>query len=396
PLAMEDVKTELRKYPGLLAVEDDFQSGKLQIQPRLKESARFLGLTEAYIGRMLHHAFGGEELSVFYHDREEVKTMLRFAYKDRAQLETLKQLRILLPNGKEAPVSDLVDFVFSNEPSQIVRNNGRRRVTLRVTLDNTKTNPRQVLADLKEEVLPRYQEKYRGLNFFFSGVEVESENDLKKLEVGFVFAVIVIFSILAVTLNSCLQTIVLLFVVPLGYFGAVLGHWILGRPMSLVSLFGIVALAGIVVNDALILIVTINKNLSKGKSLFEAVHEAGISRFRAIVLTTVTTVAGILPIILEKAFMAQFMIPMAISVGAGLMFATILTLYFIPCLFIPLNWFRRTFFWLKSGTWPTPEEAEPAYRPPQEKRKKNLNVEVLGRIEKAETTVLLVKEKSGA
>ena len=233
---------------------------------------------------------------------------------------------------------------------------------MRVTtdVDFTKGNAEEILFDLQDGFLPELSKRYPGLSASIEGQKKERLESFGSLMIGFPMALLAIFMILATIFRSYIQPILIMFTIPFGLIGALFGHLVLGFDMTIMSMFGIVALSGIVVNDAIVLIEQINHNLADGQPLEEAILNGGMRRFRAVILTTLTTCGGLTPLILEKDFQAQFLIPMAISIAAGVLFATMLTLILNPCLLYILNDTRILFAWLQSGLLPSRESVEPA------------------------------------
>ena len=232
-------------------------------------------------------------------------------------------------------------------------------------VDTAKVNAEEVMREMRDERFPALSTKYPTLDFALEGKQKENTEAMSTLLVGFPLALIGIYVIIATIFRSYVQPLVIMFTVPFGIIGAVYGHLFMDIfkdrfDLTMLSLFGIVALAGVVVNDAIVLIECVNSLIAEGLPFFEAIQRGGGRRFRAIFLTTVSTVGGLTPMILERDMQAQFLIPMAVSIASGVAFATLLTLLLIPCLLAIVNDCRRIVYWLRHGQWPTPEEVEPA------------------------------------
>jgi multidrug efflux pump subunit AcrB len=241
----------------------------------------------------------------------------------------------------------------------VIKHHNRRRVVIvTADVDTQVTNAETILADLRRRFLPPLLANFEGMRYSFEGQHHETQRSVGSLYRGFVLALLLIYAILATVFHSYTQPLIVMSAIPFGLIGAVIGHLIMARDLTMMSLFGLVALSGVVVNDSLVLLDFINRSVSRGTPIFQAVLAGGQARFRAIVLTSLTTVAGLLPILAEKSFQAQFLIPMAISISFGLMGATLLTLFLVPALYLLLNDVWRILHWLRTGDWPLPEEVE--------------------------------------
>jgi len=235
-----------------------------------------------------------------------------------------------------------------------------RRIVVTAEVDTNKANANTIARELGTGYFSDLREAYPGIHISLEGEQQSLRESLADLYVGYPLALLGIFIIIATIFRSYIQPIVIMVTVPFGTIGAIYGHMLMGFNITMMSLFGIVALAGVVVNDAIVLIECINTHVAGGTPFFKAIVKGGARRFRAIFLTTISTVGGLTPLLIEKDFQAQILIPMAISIAAGVAFATLLTLILIPCLLGILNDFRRIVFWLAKGTWPSAEEVEPA------------------------------------
>jgi len=357
--AAAEVRAELARYGGLYDIEDDYRPGKPELTVRLKPAARALGVTLQDLGRQLRAGYYGEEALRLQRGRDEVKVLVRYRQEERQSLADLESIRIRTQSGLEIPFHEVADVEVVRKASVINREQGQRRINVFAEVDDAVTNGEEVIADFRVNALPKLAGKYPAVTFSFEGQKQESRDSVSTLAIGFLFALFAIYGILAVIFGSYLQPFIIMLTIPFGLIGAVLGHWLLGHPLTMMSLFGMVALAGVVVNDSLVLIHRVNRGIKSGLPVQDAVEQAGPLRFRAIILTTVTTAAGLLPIISEKSLQAQYVIPMAVSLAFGLMFATFVTLFVVPCLFLELNLVRRVLRWLRRGYWPTAEEVEP-------------------------------------
>ena len=260
----------------------------------------------------------------------------------------------------EVPLLSVADIEYTTGVSSIRRTNGQRRVVVSAEVQSERANSTEIVQELQQDYFPKLQQKYRDVSMTFEGEQQEFREAMQKLYLGFPLAVVGIFIIIATIFRSYIQPLVIMITVPFGMCGAVVGHILLGYDITMLSIFGLVALAGVVVNDAIVLIECINNYIADGEPFYEAVRQGGTRRFRAIFLTTITTVGGLAPLLMEKDHQARMLIPMAISLAAGVAFATILTLILVPCTLCILNDFRRLFRFLLTGVVPTPEDVEPA------------------------------------
>lgn len=360
--ASVELQEKLGTYDGAYEVQDDFQPGKRELRVALKPQGRALGITLGDLATQLRQGFYGAEAMRVQRGRDEVKVQVRYPKEERAQMEDLYRIRVRTPTGMEVPFVEVGDVKLVRSMAEIRRRNGKRRVAVTAMVDPRLGNAGEIRQDLDAGYLDELRAKYPNTTMGFEGAEQERADSIASLKRNFVFALLGIFFILAVIFRSYLQPILIMLVIPFGLIGAVGGHLVLGEPLTMMSLFGLVALTGVVVNDSLVFIDYINVRQREGAGVLEAVQAAGPARFRAIMLTSLTTVAGIAPIMLERSFQAQFLIPMAISLAGGLIVSTLVTLFIVPCLYLALNDVRRVLSWLRHGTWPTREFVEPAYR----------------------------------
>ncbi len=360
--AAEDLKGKLRTYDGIYQVRDDYRPGKNELRVDLKREAHTLGLTLDDLARQLYAGYYGEEAVRLQRGRDDVRVRVRYPEQERNTLAELANVRIRTPQGYEVPFFSVADVRFEEGYSSINRVNGQRRVRVTADVDIRRANSREILADLEQNYLDGLTDKYRGVSWAFMGRKEDTRETISTLRWGFVMALLGIFVIIATMFRSYIQPFIIMISIPFGIVGAVFGHILMRLPLTMMSVFGMVALAGVVVNDAIILIECLNTFVAKGVPFFEAVSRAGARRFRAIFLTTISTVAGLMPIIMERDMQAQVLIPMALSLAAGVAFSTMVTLVLIPSTMGILNDLRRLLFVLRRRRWPTPEEVEPASR----------------------------------
>jgi multidrug efflux pump subunit AcrB len=331
-----DLADRLLGIEAVRDVDSGYTPGKPQLDFRLRNEGRSLGLTAADVARQVRNAFYGSEALRQLRDRNEVKVMVRLPDWQRSSEYDVERLMIRTPGGRDVPLMQIADVTRGRAFSAITRRDGRR--TIDVTADVVpldKSN--QVINLLKAEILPQLVRDYPGLAYSFEGHQADLRDALQSLARNFLLALAAIYILLAVPLRSYSQPAVIMISIPFGVVGAVIGHIIMGYSLSIVSMMGIVALSGVVVNDALIMIDYANRQHAAGESIRDAIAAAGIRRFRPIMLTTLTTFGGLAPMIFETSRQARFMIPMAISLGYGILFATVITLLIVPCFYLVLD-----------------------------------------------------------
>ncbi|MCP4105502.1 MAG: efflux RND transporter permease subunit [Desulfobacteraceae bacterium] len=358
--ASNDLMGRLQKFDGVNQVRSDYSPGKNELRLELKPEARTMGLTVADLARQVYSGYYGEEAVRLQRGRDDIRVKVRYTADERSRLSDIQQVRIRTPNGYEVPLLSVADISFSPGYSAITRTDGMRRVVVSAGLDTNKANADEIISKLSAEYFPQMRNDYPGLYVSAEGEKKKTRESFGSLAVGYPMALIGIFIIIATMFRSYIQPFVIMFTIPFGIIGAVMGHLLMGYNLSMMSIFGMVALTGVVVNDAIVLIERINENIAEGMPFFEAIKVGGARRFRAIFLTTISTVGGLAPLIMETDFQAKFLIPMAISIAAGVAFATVLTLVLIPSLLAILNDMRRVAHWLFHGYVPTREEVEPS------------------------------------
>jgi multidrug efflux pump subunit AcrB len=311
-------------------ISDSFREGKVEVKLALRPEARTLGLTLADLARQVRAGFYGDEAMRIQRGRDEVKVMIRYPEAERRSLGYIENMMIRTPGGAEAPFARVAEVTIGRGYASIERADRQRIVNVFGDVDQSVTNAGEVLADLETTVLPRLLADYPGLRYDYEGQERDRADSMESLGRGFALAVMMIFVLLAVLFRSYAQPLIVMSAIPFGFVGAVWGHLIMGWDLTLLSMFGVVALTGVVVNDSLIMIDFINRARRAGSPLQDALLDAGTRRFRPILLTSVTTFAGLTPLLLEKSLQARFLIPMAISLGFGVVFATMVTLLLVP------------------------------------------------------------------
>ncbi len=328
--AVERLKAEIGGYPGTSDIQDSFQEGKVEMKLALKERARSLGLTLTDLGRQVREGFYGAQALRVQRGRDDVRVMVRYPEAERRSLTNIEQMRIRTPDGTQVPFSEVAEVSVGRGYANIQRADGHRVVSVSADVDEKAANPDEINADLGDRFLPTLQQDYPGLSYSYEGQERERQDSFDSLGRGFVVALFVIYALLAIPFRSYTQPLVVMLAIPFSMVGAVWGHVLMGLDLALLSMFGIVALSGVVVNDSLVLLSFYNQLLGAGMERREALVEAGKQRFRAILLTSLTTFFGLLPMILERSVQAQFLIPMAVSLGFGILFATAIILIGVP------------------------------------------------------------------
>lgn len=332
--AADELKAEIATYPGTFDITDDFKPGKKEKRVKIKEGAKSLGITMRDIARQLRQGFYGEEAVRIQRGRDDIKVMVRYSEKERRSISGIEEMRIRTNEGQEIPIEEVADIKAGRAYSVIRRVDRKRVITVISDLDESIGNSSKIVADLNEKFLQRLIERYPGLSYDLEGQEKRTRESLDSLKKGFTLALMGIFLLLASQFKSYIQPTIIMIAIPFGLIGAILGHLVMGLHITMLSIFGIVALSGIVVNDSLILIDFINRASRKGMEIETAVFKSGKGRFRPVLLTSVTTIAGLLPLLLERSFQAQFLIPMAVSISFGLLASTILTLLYVPALYL--------------------------------------------------------------
>ena len=345
--ASRELARELEAYPRVKDVDDGFQPGKQQIDFTIKPEAKSLSLTSRDIARQIRSAFYGAEVLRQQRGRNEIKIMVRLPESERTTEQTVNDLMIRTPAGTYVPLREIAVAHRGRSYTTINRRNGRRVV--QVSSDITpRSKAGEVLDDLKSNILPRLMQKYPGLLYSFEGQQAEIRDSIASLKFTSILALMVIYAMLAIPFRSFVQPLIIMMSIPFGIVGAFIGHLIMGYDLCILSLFGIVALSGVVVNDSLVMIDFANRRRRQGRmSHSRAIHSAAIQRFRPILLTTLTTFGGLAPMIFEKSLQARFLIPMAISLGFGLLFATFITLVMIPSLYMIIEDLRRLVYRLR-------------------------------------------------
>jgi multidrug efflux pump subunit AcrB len=338
--AAADLATALGQYAQVSDIDDGFSSGKTQLDFHIRPEGRSLGLTSQSLGRQVRASFYGAEALRQQRGRDEIKVMVRLPESERTSLSHVENFMVRAPAGTTVPLREVADVTLGKSYTSIDRQDGRRVIT--VTADVTPPSEAgTILGDVKKSTLSDLRERYPGLTYSFEGKQADIQESMQALTVGLAMAVLGVFMLLAIPLKSYAQPLIIMTSIPFGIVGAVLGHLLMDYSLSIMSMFGIVALSGVVVNDSLVLIDCANGKRRLGMPPLKSVHMAAVQRFRPILLTTVTTFGGLAPMIFETSRQARFLIPMALSLGFGILFATFITLAIVPSLYMILEDTRR-------------------------------------------------------
>lgn len=357
--ASEALAETLSDFPNVKDIDDGYTPGKRQLDYSLTREGHGLGLTQQALARQLRNAFYGAEAVRQQRGRNEVKVKVRLPREQRVRKYDLEQLLIRTPQGTDVPLARIAKVTPGRAYTTIDRRNGRRTVTVTANVEPISQSS-QMQATLETEVLPELVRNFPGLSYAWEGRQQDMKESTTSLFAGLLIALFAIYALLAVPFASYYQPVVVMIAIPFGIVGAVLGHILMGYALSLMSMMGIVALCGVVVNDSLVLIDYANRQRREGASPSEAIHQAGGRRFRPILLTTLTTFGGLAPMIFETSRQARFMIPMAISLGFGILFATTISLVIVPCLYLMTEDVGKAVRWFPLGnhretTTPQPE-----------------------------------------
>ncbi|MGO2479107.1 MAG: efflux RND transporter permease subunit [Pseudoalteromonas sp.] len=325
----EQVKARLTTYPTVFDIADSMSDGKEELQIELTEQGLALGLNRVDVTQQVRSSFYGSQAQRIQRGRDDVRVMVRLPIEERRSVADLKDILINTPDGGVVPLSHIATLVPGQSPSTIKRIDRFRTLNVTADIEKANTNMTILQADLGA-YLDELVQQYPGVTYSLEGEAREQRESFGSLAWALLFVFFIIYALLAIPLKSYLQPIIVMSVIPFGMIGAVMGHWVMGMELTIMSLLGMLALIGVVVNDSLVLVDFINKKRSEGADLLEAVKAAGASRFRPVMLTSITTFIGLMPLLFEKATQAQFLIPMAVSLGFGIIFATFITLLLIP------------------------------------------------------------------
>ena len=343
-LAKEFMEEKLKDYAELKNLTDNNPEGKQEIQIQLKPEAYFLGLSQNQIASQVRQGFYGGQAQRLQDGKDELRVWVRYPREDRLNIGQLEDMKIKTPKG-DFPLTELVSYKVDRGPVSIQRYNGSREVRIEADLFDPYASVPPILARIEDEILSQIKVRFPGVDIEYQGQQKSSGESVAQIQQLFMLAFAVIIIILIIHFKSLTHAIIILMMIPLSFLGAAWGHGIHGHPVSILSAWGMVALSGVIINDAVVFLSKYNSNLLEGMKVEEAAYDAGVSRFRAILLTTLTTTLGLFPLILETSFQAQFLIPMAISLAYGVLVGTGFILSFFPALILVLNDIR---FWIKN------------------------------------------------
>ena len=341
------LKDKLQTYAGVFDIKDSFSAGKDEIKLNLRPEAQNYGITMASLARQVRQAFYGDEVQRVQRGRDEVKVFLRYPKEERVSLNNLEQMMVRVGNNIEVPLGQVAAGELSSGYSTITRTDRKRSISVTADVDLSEANANEILAKFEVDHIIPILRDYPSVNYSFEGEQREQRDTLGSLFKNFALALFVVYVLLAVPFKSYLQPLIIMSAIPFGFTGAVIGHIIMGMNLAVLSIIGIVALSGVVVNDSLVMVDFINRyKREDGKTSLEAALAAGPRRFRPILLTSITTFVGLFPLLIEKSVQAQFLVPMAISLAYGVLFATLITLILVPTSYLIIDDIKKFF----SGT----------------------------------------------
>jgi len=357
--AKEFMEEKLDNYADLKNLTDNNPDGKQEVQIQLKPAAYFLGLSQSQIATQIRQGFFGGQAQRLQDGKDELRVWVRYPKEDRLNIGQLEDMKIKTLSG-DYPLTELVDYKLERGPVSIQRYNGSREIRIEADLFDPYASVPPILTKIEDEIISQINIQFPGVDIEYQGQQKSSSESVAQIQQLFTLSFVIIILLLIIHFRSLTQAAIILMMIPLAFLGAAWGHGIHGHPISILSAWGMVALSGVIINDAVVFLAKFNSNLLEGMKVEDAVYDAGLARFRAILLTTVTTTVGLFPIILETSFQAQFLIPMAISLAYGVLVGTGFILSFFPALLLVLNDIK---FWIKRKTSKTEivaEDVEPA------------------------------------
>ena len=361
-IVVEKLKDKLRTLSDLKDVNDDDQDGLREIRVKLKEKAYLLGLTEQQVMIQIRQGYFGGEIQRLQRGLDEVKVWVRYQEDERASQSRLGDMKIRTNQGQSYLLKDLATFEMDRGAVSIKHSDGERQILVTADIANSEVSVSDVLASIQDEYLPEILVDHPSIKFTLEGQQREQGKTAKSMKTVGPVVLLLMLSIIVLTFRSFSQTLAVLVLIPFSFIGVAWGHWIHGLQLSLFSYLGIIALIGIIVNDALVFVGAYNNNIKAGMPVKKAIREASLSRFRPILLTSLTTMAGLGPLITETSMQAQFLIPMAATIAYGLGVATVSILILLPVILLMINRTKRSFDWFWNGKSPLPKEVEPAYK----------------------------------
>jgi len=342
-LVAEQVKDKLSHYPTVFDISDSYSDGKEALQIKLKDEAFVLGLTRQQVLKQVREAFYGYEVQRIQRGRDDIRVMVRYPDADRKSIQSLDKFLISNAAGERIPLSQIAELLPEKSPASIRRIDLSRTISVYADIDKQNTNM-LLLQDELGTYIDGLVAQYPGIYYSMDGEAKEQRQSFGSLKWGLIFVLFIIYSLLAIPFKSYWQPIIVMAVIPFGAIGAVGGHWLMGMDLTLISLLGMLALTGIVVNDSLVLVDFINKRRAQTNDLLSSVSLAAVSRFRPVILTSLTTFLGLMPLLFEESTQAQFLIPMAVSLGFGILFATVITLLLVPINYLVIEDLKRLWY----------------------------------------------------
>ncbi len=361
-LASEAIKTSLVQFNGVYDVRDTFDAGGPEVDIRVTAEGQALGLGQVELARQVRQAFFGAEIQRVQRGRHEVRVYARFPASERNSLQTLRNMWVHLPNGNKVPFTVVGEIHERTGISVINRIDRRRVVNVQADVNKSLLEPGQVLTVLEQEIIPAVLADYPNVNYRFTGEAEEQADTTESLLLTGLIMIMMVYAALAIPLKSYTQPLLIMSVIPFGVVGALVGHLLMGKDISIISIIGMVALSGVVINDSLVLVDYINQRMRTGQDWAAAVLAAGERRFRAVILTSATTFMGLLPIQLETSIQAQFLKPMAISIAFGVLFSTFVTLLLVPVLYFIARDGQQGLNRLKQAVWPVAQSSTHSQR----------------------------------
>jgi len=334
--AIAEIRQRLSEYPGVFDIQDTLEDGKQEIELKIKPEGELLGVSSSDLGRQVRQAFFGAEAQRVQRGRDDVRVMIKYPLEDRRSIGNLDQMRIRTADGSEVPIGNVTEIKTGLGYATINRVDRHRAVDVMADIDKKQVDINKITANLKS-LLEEVTRRNPNIRYTFEGEQREQKESFGSLAYGSLFVLFCVYALLAIPFRSYTQPIVVMLVIPFSLVGAILGHMLLGMNLSIMSAMGCLALAGVVVNDSLVMVDWINRRRAEGYKILDAVQTAGKARFRPILLTSITTFAGLAPLIWEKSTQAQFLIPMAVSLGFGILYATLLSLILVPSGYLILN-----------------------------------------------------------
>ncbi len=331
----ESLRRKLAEYPGVVDITDSFRSGKSELKLEILPSGEALGLTLGALARQVRQAFYGEEAQRIQRGRDDVRVMVRYTEDERRTLSALDGMRIRTPDGSEVPFATVARAELGRGFSTIKRSDSRRVVNVIADVDRTQITANEVIADLRSGPIQSLMAPFPRVTYSLEGAQADQSESIAALGPLYAMALFVIFALLAIPLKSYRLPLIIMSVIPFAFMGAIWGHLIMKSfgyvsGLAMMSILGVTAASGVVVNSSLVLVHRVNQLIAEGESLRDAVVHASVSRCRPIVLTSMTTFVGLLPLMLNKSVQAQFLVPMAVSLSFGVLFATVVTLLVVP------------------------------------------------------------------